>query len=95
MNSRLYYIKNIAPGNLAFLRELEHLSELRDLFNFAGDSDQATGEEVDCFLGAEAAADVGSLDGNRSDEDWEYPAKTRQTRYTAKAIVQGLWPIGG
>ena len=79
------------PGNLAFLLELEHLSDPRELFNFVGDFDQATGEVIDCFLGA----DVGSLDGNRSDEGREYAAKTRQTRYTAKALVQGLWPIGG
>ena len=88
-------IKNIASGNLAFLQELEHLSEPRELSDFEGDFDQATGEEVNCFLGVEAVAEVGSLDGNREDDGGEYPAKTRPTRYAAKAIVQGSRPIGG
>ena len=68
-------IKNIASCNIAFLQELEDLSELRELFHFAGDFDQATGEEVNCFLATEVVAEVGFLDGNCLDEDREYPQK--------------------
>ena len=63
---------------------MEDLSELRELSNFERGFNEAAGEEVECFLGAEAAADVGSLDGNRLDEGQEYPAKNHETRYAAR-----------
>ena len=65
-------IKNIASSNFSFLHELEDLSELRELPNLEGGVDEATGEEVDGFLSVEAVANVGSLDGNHSDDRREY-----------------------
>jgi len=51
---------------------LEDSRELRELSNFEGGFDKATGEEVDRFLGVEAVANVGSLNGNHSDDSREY-----------------------
>ena len=65
-------IKNIASCNFAFLQELEDLSELREFSNFERDFDEAAGEEVNCFLGVEAVPDVGSFDGNHSNDGREY-----------------------
>ena len=48
------------------------MSELRELSNFEGNFDEATGEEVNCFWAVEVVADVGSLNGNRSDDGREY-----------------------
>ena len=43
------------------------MSELRELSNFEGNIDEATGEEVNCSWAVEEVADVGSLNGNHSD----------------------------
>ena len=50
-------IKNIASSSFAFLRGLEHLSELREFSNFEGDFDEATGKEVNCSWAVEAVAE--------------------------------------
>jgi len=57
---------------LAFLHELEDLSELRELPDLEGGVDEAAGEEVNGFLSVKAATEIGSLDGNYSDDRREY-----------------------
>ena len=42
------------------------MSEHRELWSFEGDIDEA--KEVDCFLGVEEVADLGSPDVNHSDD---------------------------
>ena len=48
------------------------MSELRELYNFERGFDEPASEEVNCFLGIETVADVGSLEGNHSDDRREY-----------------------
>jgi len=51
---------------------LEDSSKLRELPDFERSFGEAASEEVYRFLGVEAVADPGPLDGNHSDDHQEY-----------------------
>ena len=61
-------IKSIACANFAFLHELEDQRELRRFSYFEGSFNETVSEEVDCFFGVEAIANLVSLDGNHLKE---------------------------
>ena len=78
------------------------MGELRELSNLEEDFDEAASEEVNCFSGVEAVADVGSLEVNHSDNGRGYfsgnanfrgrPMQTtiprdQQTYYLPQALI--------
>ena len=65
-------IGNMASTNFAFLHELEDWSELRGISFFEGSFNETASEEVDCFFGVEAVANLDSLGGNHLEDGQEY-----------------------